>query len=201
MLESLAGNNGSKGLVRVSGYQETVSLDSRGRFRLPDELASAMHRELGRVARAAGGEAPPAAFERLAFYLVPAAGRRIFVYPTPNVRLAVQGFENPPPGLSAEQVRRARDYFYYRMRFVEADKQNRLVLPDGLREHADIDEQVQHVTLVAQNHWLALSRTELVQQRAAENLEAFEQVAPDLLDPVYRPPITGEGRTPGSEQD
>jgi len=182
------GDNGHAGLVRIFGYQETVTLDSRGRCRLPDELAAAVQRELGRVQRAAAPDAPPAAFERLAFYMAPGTRQRIFVYPTPNIRLAIESFESPPPGLPAEVVRQARDYFYYRMRFVEADKQNRLAIPDGLREHAQIGEQVKQITLVAQNHWLALSRAELVEQRAAEGLEAFEKAAPDLLNPVYRRP-------------
>jgi DNA-binding transcriptional regulator/RsmH inhibitor MraZ len=196
VFEQLAGGNGHTGLVRIFGYQETVSLDARGRCRLPDELAGAVQRELGRAARAASPETPPAAFERLAFYMVPGTRQRIFVYPTPNIRLAVENFENPPEDVPAELVRQARDYFYYRMRFVEADKQNRLAIPDGLREHAGIDEQVSQVTLVAQNYWLALSRAELVEQAAAENRDAFDKAAPDLLNPVRRRPA---GPPPGAE--
>ncbi len=197
--ELLAGNNGDRGFVRLFGYQESVSLDTRGRFRLPDDLAAAVHRELGRARRAAGADMPAAAYERLSFYLAPGTRKRIFVYPIPNADLAVRRFENPPPGMDPEVIRQARDYFYNRVRFVEADKQNRLVIPEGLRQHADIDEQVQQITLVAQNYWLTLSRTELVEQRAAEEQEAFEQVAPDLLDPVYRTPPESSGIPPSSE--
>lgn len=189
--EQSMGANGANGYARLYGYQDSLSLDARGRFRLPDDLASVLYRELARVRYSAGSDAAPAAYERLSFYFVPGTRKRIFVYPTPNVNLAVSSFENPPPGLDPDVVRRARDYFYYRMRFVEADKQNRLVIPDGLREHAGIGDDVSHITLVAQNHWLALSRTELVEQTTAENLEAFEQAAPDLLNPVYRtPPVS-----------
>jgi len=173
-------------LIRLFGYQESLSLDNRGRFRMPDDLAGAVHRELGRVQPAT--PSPSAAFDRLAFYFVPGTRKRIFLYPAPNVRLAVESFENPPRNMDPEVVRRARDYFYFRMRFVEADKQNRFVIPDGLREHAGIGDDVQQITLIAHNYWLALSRTELVEQKTRDDLEAFEQAAPDLLNPVYRTP-------------
>jgi len=183
--------------VRVFGYQETLSLDARGRFRLPDELSGLLHREMGRAARSGASASAPAAFERLAFYFVPGTRRRVFIYPVPNIDMAVQSFDRPAPGMAPEVVRQARDYFYNLMRFVEADKQNRLVIPDALRKHAEIDEQVQHIALVAQNYWLTLSRSELVEKEMADNLGAFEQVAPDLLDPVYRPT---PGQTPPEPQ-
>jgi DNA-binding transcriptional regulator/RsmH inhibitor MraZ len=182
------GNNGKSGLVHLYGYQGVVSLDSRGRFRLPDDLAAALHRALGAVRQSPASETPPAMFERLSFYFVPGPLKRIFLYPTCNIRLAVQSFESPPPGLKPDVVRRARDYFYLRMRFVEADRQNRLVVPDGLRLHAGIDERVEQIALVAQNYWLALSRTELVEERTTEDWKAFEEASPDLLDPVCRAP-------------
>jgi DNA-binding transcriptional regulator/RsmH inhibitor MraZ len=180
-------------LVRLFGYQESLSLDARGRFRVPDDLAAAIQRELGRIDRAGG--VLPAPVDRLALYFVPGTRKRVFLYPAPNIRLAVEGFENPAPGIDPEVIRRARDYFYFRMRFVEADKQNRFMIPDGLRQHAEIGDQVQQVTLVAHNHWLALSRSELVEQKTAENLEAFEQAAPDLLNPVRRT-LTGPTEVP-----
>ncbi|MHC5035596.1 MAG: hypothetical protein ACYTFZ_11235 [Planctomycetota bacterium] len=186
--EQPAGNNGHADLVRLFGYQAFLSLDARGRFRLPDDLSAAIHRELGRIQQAAASAAPVAAFERLALYFVPGTRERVFLYPAPNIHLAVESFEGPPPGMEPEVVRQARDYFYSRMRFVEADKQNRLLIPETLRLHAGIDEQVQQIALVAHNFWLALMRSELVEQRAAENLAAFEQAAPDLLNPVYRTP-------------
>jgi DNA-binding transcriptional regulator/RsmH inhibitor MraZ len=188
VFERSSGNGGSNGHVRLFGYQDSLSLDARGRFRLPDELSATVHREMGRLQASGGAEAAVAAYQKLAFYFVPGTAKRVFLYPVPNIDLAISAFESPPPGLEPHVVRSARDYFYYRMRFVEADKQNRLVIPEGLRRHADIDEAVSQVTLVAQNFWLALSRTEAVEQATTENLEAFEQVASDLLDPVYRTP-------------
>jgi DNA-binding transcriptional regulator/RsmH inhibitor MraZ len=180
-VETPAGNQGTNGLVSVVGFQEVLSLDNRGRFRLPDELAAALHTELGRV-----GSASP--YERLAFYFVPGTARRIFLYPVPNVRLAIDRFENPPPGMEPAAVRRARDYFYYRMRFVEGDKQNRLSIPDGVRQHAGIDDDVQQITVVAHNHWISLGRADLEEQRALESVEVFDAAAEELLDPVY--PVT-----------
>ncbi len=197
--ELLVGNNGQNGLVRLFGYQDTLSLDARGRFRIPDDLAGAIHHELGRVQQASGAEAPPVAFRRLSFYFAPGTRSRIFLYPTPNIRLAVDDFENPPNGHSPELIRRARDHFYAHLRFVEADKQNRLVIPEALRKHAGMDEEVQHIALIAQNYWLALARTELVEQWAAENQEAFEQVAPDLLDPIRRTPPAPSGGEPETD--
>lgn len=195
----LQGNNGNHGLMRLLGYQDVVSLDSRGRFRIPDDLAGMLQRALGSLQRS-GAPQPPAVFERLSLYFVPGTQKRIFLYPAPNIRLAVESFDNPPPGLSPDVVRRARDYFYLRMRFVEADKQNRLVIPEGLREHAGIDEHVQQITLVAQNYWLALSRTELMEQRAAEAGDAFEEAADEFLDPVRRPPSGLTGELPTTDQ-
>ncbi|MHC4480126.1 MAG: hypothetical protein ACYS1C_04040 [Planctomycetota bacterium] len=182
------GNSGNGKLVRLFGYQELLSLDSRGRFRLPDDLAAAVHRELGRAEATGGAPAPRPAFERLALYFVPGTRERIFLYPSPNIELAIKAFDNPPASVKPQVLRQARDYFYSRMRFVEADRQNRLLIPECLRRHAGMDEQVKQVALVAQNYWLALMRGELVEERAAESLPAFEEAAPDLLDPVYRTP-------------
>ena len=178
VIEIPAGNGGAGGLVGIVGFEESLSLDERGRFRLPDELAAALQRELGRVGNGS-------AYDRLALYFVPAPAKRVFLYPVPNVRLAIERFETPPPGMDPAVVRRTRDYFYYRMRFVEADRQNRFGIPDGVRQHAGIDDDVQQITVVAHNHWLSLSRTDLEEQRALENLATFDSAADDLLDPVY----------------
>ena len=79
-------------------------------------------------------------------------------------------------------------------------RSNRLVIPEALRRHAGIGEQVQHIALVAQNYWLTLGRSELVEKEMAEGLEAFERVAPDLLDPVYRTPPGAPPPTPETDQ-
>ena len=96
------GNDRNQSLVRLFGYQDSLSLDERGRFRLPDDLASATHRELGRVQRVAEPEVPLAAYERLSFYFVPGTQQRVFLYPIPNIDLALERFENPPPDIDAE---------------------------------------------------------------------------------------------------
>jgi DNA-binding transcriptional regulator/RsmH inhibitor MraZ len=188
----------NNGLVRLIGYHETLRLDERGRFRLPDDLAGALQRELGRTAQANGAAAAMPA-GRLALYFVPGTENRVFLYPAPNIDLAVDRFENPPPGMDPQQVRRARDYFYYRMRFVEADKQNRFQVPEGVRQHAEIDEDVQHVSLVAHGNWLSLSRSDAEDQRALDNRAAFEMAAPDLLNPVYRQPQRPVAETPAED--
>ena len=193
VIETPTGNGGGNGLVRLVGFEESLSLDERGRFRLPDELSAALQRELGRVGNGA-------AFDRLALYFVPAAGKRVFLYPVPNVRLAIDRFETPPPGMDPAVVRRARDYFYYRMRFVEADRQNRFGIPDGVRQHAGITDDVQQISIVAHNHWLSLSRTDLEEQRALENLATFDSAADDLLDPVYPAFPAPFGAPEGDEQ-
>jgi len=183
-----SGDNGNGGLVRLFGYQEQLSLDGRGRFRLPDHLVSVLRQELVRVRHSNGALNQAPVPERLSLYFVPGTRQQVFLYPPPNVRLAIRSFEDPPPGIDPHVIRGARDYFYLRMRFVEADKQNRLMIPDGLRQHAHIDDTVEQVTLVAHNNWLSLTRSELVEQRTMENLEAFEQAAPDLLNPAYPRP-------------
>jgi len=189
---SSTGGKRDPGLLELMGRQDVLSLDSRWRFRLPDDLAGTLHRALAR-AGAESPAGPPAAFERLAFYFVPGPGARILLYPPSNVHLAVDRFENPPAGLDPAVIRRARDYFYYRMRFVEADKQNRLQIPEGLREHAEINEAVEQIALVAHNHWLVLTSSELVKQQVAGQFEAFNELAADLLDPAYpTPPVSTE---------
>lgn len=187
-LGSRTGNNGDIALVQIFGYRETLSLDARARFRLPDELAGMLHRALGRAQARGQAAGPPAAFERLTFYLVPGPGRRVLLYPPTNIHLAVERFENPPAGMDAGAIRQARDYFYDRMRFVEADRQNRLLLPEGLRVHAGIGEEVKQIALVAHNYWLALAPAELVEELTAARLDAFEKMAPELLDPAHRTP-------------
>jgi DNA-binding transcriptional regulator/RsmH inhibitor MraZ len=191
------GAEGRAWVVRVFGFQESLKLDNRGRFRLPDDLVGALHRALASAqAGPSAAAAPAAAFERLSFYFVPGAGRRILLYPPSNITLAVERFEDPPPGMDPQDVRQARDYFYFRMRFVEADRQNRLLIPEGLREHAGIGPEVEEVSLVAHNYWLALSPSALVRQQVAQRLEAFGRMAPDLLDPAYRTPTVPRDVSP-----
>jgi DNA-binding transcriptional regulator/RsmH inhibitor MraZ len=196
-LKGAAGKPVGNGRVSVVGFQELLSLDNRGRFRLPDDLAGALRTELGRVGGASG-------YDRLCFYFVPGTGRRIFLYPVPNVQMAIDRFENPPPGMDPALVRRARDYFYFRMRFVEGDRQNRFSIPDGVRQHAGISDDVQRIALVAHNHWLSLGRADLEEQRALENLQTFDAAADELLDPVYPvcpvPPASPASPPEGDEQ-
>ena len=189
MIEPSMGNNGGNQLVRLFGYQATLSLDPRGRFRIPDDLAAAVQRELGRVQGAAQPAAPAPAFERLAFYMAPATRNRVFLYPLPNVPLAISRIENPPAGVPPQQVRGFRDYFFRLTRYLEADRQNRLAIPEGLRHHAGIGDDVQQIDLVAQNYWLVLMRADEAKQREADDRQAFESVADDLLDPLRWTPL------------
>lgn len=192
---SQAGDNGAIGLVPLYGYQDDLSLDARGRFRVPDELASLVQRALGQAqAQAVPAGAPPT-YQRLAFYFVPGPGRRIFLYPVTNIGLAIERFENPPAGIDPQALRDARDYFYQTMRYVEADKQNRFQVPDGLRRHARLDDDVDRVSLVAHNNYLVLAPSQEVERALASKLDAFEQAAPDLLDPAYGTPAP----LPGAE--
>jgi DNA-binding transcriptional regulator/RsmH inhibitor MraZ len=174
-------------LVHLFGFRDQLSLDERRRFRLPDQAVAMLHQQLGKVRQEAGALDLTPGDPRLGFYMVPGTRERIFLYPVPNIRLAIESVENPPLAMDPDLVRRARDYFYERMHYAETDKQHRLAIPSELQQHAGIDESVQQVTLVAQNHWLTLARSGLMAERARENLEAFTQAAPDLLDPVHRP--------------
>ncbi len=193
------GDNGRSQFVRVFGHQAALSLDARGRFRIPDDLAAAVQRELGRVQGLAQGTAPASAFERLAFYMVPGTRERIFLYPLPNVPLAIRRIENPPADMQPGQIRGFRDYFFRRTRYLEADRQNRLAIPEGLRQHAGIGDDVQQIDLVAQNYWLVLTRAEAAQQRETDDREAFEQVADDLLDPLRWSPSELDGQSPETD--
>jgi DNA-binding transcriptional regulator/RsmH inhibitor MraZ len=169
-------------LVHIVGHRELLSLDSRCRFRLPDEVARKLERETGRVA--GHSDLPPTAFERLSFYFVPGTNDRLFLYPAPNIRVAIDRFENPPPGQDPALLRAARDYFYGMMCFVEADRQNRLQIPEHLREHAGIEGAEDHVVLVCHNLWLTVVKGSAAKQLDTTGREALEQVGPSVLDPV-----------------
>ena len=174
------------GLVHIFGHRDTLSLDARQRFRLPDQLVARLHEEMGRVA----GESKlsPAALQRLAFYFVPGTDQRIFLYPAQNIETAISRFESPPAGEDPALVRAARDYFYSMMVFVEADRQNRLQIPEPLCEHAGMQEDERQVVLVAHNLWLSLARTQQAAEMAAVGREALDAVGPNVLDPVRTQP-------------
>jgi len=188
------GNGAGNGLVTFFGFQDTLSLDARGRFRLPDELANAVRARSKPFPGASG-------YERLSFYFVPGTGDRIFLYPVPNVQMVIDRFENPPPGMDPAEIRQARDYFYHCMRYVEGDRQNRFGIPDAVREHAGITDDVQRITVVAHNHWLSLGRADLEEQRAQENRQTFRKVSADFMDPAYPTAPTPPASVPeGDEQ-
>jgi DNA-binding transcriptional regulator/RsmH inhibitor MraZ len=152
------------------------------RFRLPDHLAGHLHHEMGRVE--GQSNLPPAAGRRMGFYFVPGTRERVFLYPAQNIDIAISRFESPPPGVDPAQVRKARDYFYSMMTFVEADKQNRLQIPQHLCEHAGLDEGASQIVLVGHNLWLSLSRAAAAEEIEADGREALEAIGPDILDPV-----------------
>ncbi len=172
-----------RNLVHVFGHRESLSLDERMRFRLPDHLAGALAQEMGRVG--AASSLSPAARQRLAFYFVPGTRSRIFLYPAQNIEVAVRRFESPPPGIDHGELRAARDYFYSMMEFVEADRQNRLQIPAHLCEHAQIGEQGRQVVLVAHNLWLSVSSLETAEKLQENARAAFDAIGHDVLDPVY----------------
>lgn len=169
-------------LVHTFGHPQTLSLDGRMRFRLPGELAEQLQYEMGRVEDRSN--VPMGAGRRMGFYFVPGTRDRIFLYPAQNIEVAISRFESPPAGVDPEQVRKARDYFYSMMTFVETDKQNRLQIPQHLCEHADLDEGTEQIALEGHNLWLTISRAPAAEQIKADGREALEKVGPQLLDPV-----------------
>jgi len=173
------------GLMHLFGFRELLSLDDRFRFRIPDHLAERLHREMGRVA--GNSQMPPAAFERLSFYFVPGPGQRLLLFPSTNIRVALQRFERPSLSSDPARVRAARDYFYSMMRFVEADRQNRFAIPDHLREHAGIDGSEKEVLLNTHDLWLVLARGSLAAEQDRRGREAFDEIGADILDPVEGP--------------
>ena len=173
------------------GYQDTLSLDARGRFRAPDRLATMVNQALGQVQGAGVAGFPPAGTQRLAFYFVPGPGRRIFLYPATNIQLAIDNIEHPDVDLADDEIRDLRDYFYRLLTYVEADKQNRFQIPDALREHARLDDHVDQVSVVAHNHYFVLEAAEQAEEDRIAKRAVFEKRAADLLDPVRRPRRTG----------
>jgi len=177
----------SDSLMHLFGYRELLRLDERFRFRVPDELAGRLHREMGRVA--GRSQMPPAAFERLSFYFVPGPNERILLFPPTNIEVATGRFENPLAAAEAADIRAARDYFYSMMRFVEADRQNRFVLPEHLRGHAGIDEREREVLLIAHDLWLVIIRASVTAEEDRKGKEALDRVGADVLDPVRSPQV------------
>jgi len=171
-------------LIRIYGYREMLKLDGRFRFRIPDPLSAKLNQEMGRLR--GSSNMPPSAFERLSFYFVPGPSRKLYLYPPGNIDVAVDRFENPPASADPDQVRAARDYFYSQMRFVEADKQNRVVIPEHLREHAELGEDEDEVLLVSHNLWLELLPGSAAPEYESKGKDALEQVGADILDPVRR---------------
>ena len=181
------GESNSDSLMHVFGYRELLRLDERFRFRVPDELAGRLHREMGRVA--GRSQMPPAAFERLAFYFVPGPNERILLFPPTNIEVATGRFEKPLAGAEAADIRAARDYFYSMMRFVEADRQNRFVLPEHLRGHAGIDGREREVLLITHDLWLVIIKASVAAEEDRKGKEALDRVGADVLDPVMRPQV------------
>jgi len=182
-------------LVHIFGHRENLTLDARGRFRIPDELARELSQELARVAGHAN--IAPQALQRLSFYMVPGTQKRIFLYLATNIQVAVQRFENPPAGADATQVRAARDYFYEMMCFVEADRQNRVQIPDHLRAHAGLDGKERQILIAGHNLWLTIAKSSAAKGMQTEGSEALEQIGPSVLDRVdVVQPSDGEGAEP-----
>jgi len=84
------GNNGHPDKVHIYGFRESLRLDDRSRFRIPDELAAILHEEFGRTR----GESnvPSSAFQRLGFYFAPGPASKIFLYPGSSDILAVWNY-------------------------------------------------------------------------------------------------------------
>jgi MraZ protein len=161
---------------------------------VPDELARELTGELARAA--AQSNLPPRALQRLSFYLVPGTQRRIFLYPPTNIQVAVQRFESPPPGQDPAQVRAARDYFYSMMGFAEADRQNRVQIPDHLREHAGLDAKERQALIAGHNLWLTIVKSSAAKEMQEKGFSALEEVGPNVLDRVdTTQPSTGPDAT------
>ena len=174
----------SPALVHVYGYRSSLKLDGRFRFRLPEDLSAQLRVEFGRVS--ADSAMPTPVLSRLAFYLVPGPGERVLLYPGPNIKVAIERFENPSVGADPAQLRQARDYFYSMMRFLEADSQGRILLPPHLRQHAAIEDNDEDVVLTGHNLWLSLTRGSLAAQEDQKGREALDSIGADVLDPVRR---------------
>jgi len=176
-------------IIEILGRGDFLSLDARKRFRLPEELSDALRRAYGQAAP--HSDLPPDAVNRLPFYFAPGTGKRIFLYPAPNIALATSQFEAPPAGMAPALVRKARDYFYGLLRFAEADRQNRLQLPEPLCRHAAIGDDVDRVCLVCRGAWFVISKVSTEDELMAEREAAFEQCVDELLDAV-KPASPGE---------
>ena len=176
------GKDDSPQVIHVYGYGASLKLDARFRFRLPDDLSGHLRTELGRLA--GDSPLPTAMLSRLSFYLVPGPHARLLLYPGPNIRVAIDCFENPQVSGDPAQIRQARDYFYKMMRFVETDTQGRILLPEHLRRHAGIATPREEVVLTGHNLWLTLVRGSLAAEEDLRGREALDAFGADVIDPV-----------------
>lgn len=177
-------------LIEIFGRGDPLSLDARKRFRLPDALVDELRVAFHRVATHT--DLSPDAINRLPFYFAPGTQNRIFLVPAPNLHVLTDRLEHPAAGSDPVQVRKARDYFYSLLRYADADRQNRLQIPDALQRHAGIEDGAESVSLICRGLWFVLCRAETEQQMLADGKAAFDQYGDDLLDPI-EPGMPNEG--------
>lgn len=168
-------------LIPVAGLNYDLLLDDRLRIRLPDELADLLR---DAVMKQIEGADIRRSEIRLAFYLAPGTNRRLLLYPRGNHELATEAVERPRPGLDPVKVRSARNHFYYHFQYVEADKFNRLTIPERHRKLIGLGEEGRKIMLRAKKYYF-----EIMSEQAFEHLDSvgrndFEEVGDDLLDPV-----------------
>lgn len=189
--------NDELAVVEIWGCGDAVSVDGRLRFRLPDAMVDQLRNAFARNREATN--LPPDAVNRLPFYFAPGTGGRIFLYPAPNIEFATQRFERPPAGIDPDVLRKARDYFYGLLRFVEADRQNRLQIPDALRKHAGMDDGVDRVVLTCRGRWFTIARLDAEQEQFAGRKASFDECSEDVLDPVDSGDLAQPPRLAGDE--
>ena len=152
---------------------------------MPDGLARNLLQEMARLA--GKSDLLPGALERLSFYFVVAADQQVLLFPAPNVHIAIERWESPPADCDEGLWRSARNYFYRMMCFAEADRQNRLQIPDHIREHAGINGSDDHIALVCRDLWVSLVKGSALKQQDVTGGEALNQLGPGVQDPVHRP--------------
>jgi DNA-binding transcriptional regulator/RsmH inhibitor MraZ len=177
-------------LIRVAGLNHDLLLDDRLRIRIPDELARYLIREQGRLS---GQPSAAPSDVRLGFYLAPGTRGRILLYPSLNAALATWAVEHPPAGLDPKAVRSARNFFYYHFQYVEADKFNRLLIPEQIRELTNLGRENRKVFVRGKQYYFELMDESAFGELCQVGKDDFERIGDDLLDRV-NPEGAGEGQ-------
>jgi MraZ protein len=110
--------------LEIFGGVFTHAIDDKGRVQFPISLLEAVHPK-----------------ERGSFYLTAGLGECIFAYTKSRFESLLRNFEQNTNEWENGDVRRVHLLFFMNQRMVELDSQSRVLVPEALRQYADLERQ------------------------------------------------------------